>query len=106
MPAFVISEVEIRDESAAAQYRQFAAASIAAYGGRYLVRAAEAHVAEGEPTARRVVIVEFPSMEQIHEWYSSPEYAKALKFRDTALVRRLTFVEGLPNPSSLSPTLP
>lgn len=100
MPAFVISEVEILDESAAAQYRQLAAASIALYGGRYLVRAAEAEVAEGEPSTRRVVIVEFPSIERIHEWYSSPEYAKALKFRDAALVRRLLFVEGLPEPGS------
>jgi len=98
MPAFVISEVEIVDESAATQYRQLAAASIAAYGGRYLVRAAQAQVAEGEPTTRRAVIVEFPSIERIHEWYSSPEYSKALKFRDTALVRRLMFVDGLTSP--------
>jgi uncharacterized protein (DUF1330 family) len=38
MKAYVISEVEIQDESAADAYRRLAAASIADYGGRYLVR--------------------------------------------------------------------
>lgn len=95
MAAFVISEVEILDEGAADQYRQLASASIEAYGGRYLVRAAEAQVVEGEPTARRLVIVEFASMERVREWYASPEYANALRFRKTALDRRLLFVEGV-----------
>ena len=96
MPAFVISEVEILNEEAASKYRELAAASIAAYGGRYLVRAANAVVVEGEPTRRLIVIVEFPSMQRIREWYSSPEYAKALQFRSAALDRRLMFVEGIP----------
>ena len=95
MSAFVISEVEIINEDAANHYRELAAASIAAYGGRYLARAAEAVVVEGEPMNRRIVIVEFPSMQRVHEWYRSPEYAKALEFRDAALERRLMFVEGV-----------
>ena len=95
MAAFVISEVEILDENAATQYRQLASSSIEKYGGRYLARSAEAEVAEGQPTSRRIVIVEFPSMQKLHEWYQSPEYATALKFRGAALDRRLMFVEGL-----------
>lgn len=98
MPAFVISEVEILDEDAAIQYRELAAVSIAAYGGHYLARGAEAVVVEGVPTHRRIVIVEFPSMQRAREWYASPEYAEALHFRGTALDRRLMFIEGL-NPA-------
>jgi uncharacterized protein (DUF1330 family) len=95
MAAYVISEVEIVDTESAAQYRQLAAASIEKYGGRYLARVAEAQVVEGEPTSRRMVVLEFPSMERIREWYGSAEYALALKFRATALRRRLMFVEGV-----------
>ena len=94
MAAYVISEVEILDETAASHYRQLAARSIAAYGGRYIVRGAEAEVVEGQATSRRVVIVEFPSLQRIHEWYSSPEYAEAIRYRGEALDRRLLFVEG------------
>lgn len=94
MTAFVISAVEILDNDAAEHYRRLAAASIAVYGGRYLARGAEPEVAEGIPTHRRIVIVEFPSMERVHEWYASPEYAQALKYRHQALDRQLMFVQG------------
>jgi uncharacterized protein (DUF1330 family) len=96
MSAYVISEVEVIDEIQGQQYRELAAASIAKYGGRYVVRGAEPQVPEGEwPSARRVVVVEFPTMEQLRRWYSSAEYAKALAVRQTALRRRLLFVDGI-----------
>jgi len=34
-------------------------------------------------------------MEQLREWYASPEYAEALQIRQTALARRLLFVAGV-----------
>jgi uncharacterized protein (DUF1330 family) len=95
MSAYVISEVEILDEPLANEYRALAAASIEQFGGRYLVRGAEPHVAEGERTTRRIVIVEFATMERLQEWYASAAYAKALALRARALDRRLMFVEGV-----------
>jgi uncharacterized protein (DUF1330 family) len=95
MPAYVISEVEVRDRAAMEAYRTLAAATIAQYGGRYLVRGGAAEVVEGGPPPETIIIVEFPSMECAHEWYASPEYAEALKLRQTALERRLMFVEGM-----------
>jgi uncharacterized protein (DUF1330 family) len=97
--AYVISEVEILDEEAGQRYRDLAARSIAAYGGRYLVRGAQPDVAEGSmPPERRMVLVEFPSMQRLRDWYGSPEYAEALAVRRTALDRRLVFVEGAEPP--------
>lgn len=94
MSAYVISEVEVRDASAMETYRALAAQTIAQYGGRYLVRGGDAEIVEGGPPPKTVIIVEFPSMERLREWYASPEYAEALKHRRTALDRRLVFVEG------------
>ncbi len=95
MAAYVISEVAIVDAEAAAHYRRLAAASIEKYGGRYLARGAKPDIVEGGPDAGRlIVIVEFPSMQRARQWYGSSEYREALKFRDTALTRRLMFVEG------------
>jgi uncharacterized protein (DUF1330 family) len=95
MAAYVISEVEILDDRLGDQYRTLAAASIAQYGGRYLARGAEPQIAEGDHADGRIVIVEFPSIERVREWYASPEYARALQIRATALRRRLMFVEGV-----------
>jgi uncharacterized protein (DUF1330 family) len=94
--AYVISEVEVVDEESGQKYRELASASIDAYGGRYIVRGAEPDVPEGDwPSAQRVVVVEFPTMELLQRWYASPEYAEALTVRRTALRRRLLFVAGV-----------
>ena len=51
--------------------------------------------AEGRwPADERLVIVEFPTMDQLRTWYSSPEYARALAIRPDALERRLLFIDG------------
>ena len=95
MPAYVISELEVRDPVSIATYRTLAAGSIAQYGGRYLVRGGAASVVEGGPPPNNIIVVEFPSMERLREWYASAEYAEALKVRRRALDRRLIFVEGV-----------
>ena len=96
MAAYAISEVEIYDEQQAERYRELAAASIARYGGRYLARGATPQVPEGDwPPDSRLVIVEFPTMAQLREWYASPEYAEALDIRQAALGRPVRGLEGM-----------
>jgi uncharacterized protein (DUF1330 family) len=95
--AYVISEVVIEDEVLGAEYRERAAASIAAHGGRYVVRGAEAEMLEGADDRRpeeRVVVVEFASVDAAKRWYGSAEYAEARALAARALTRRLTLVEG------------
>jgi uncharacterized protein (DUF1330 family) len=95
MAAYVISEVDVRDPAGFETYRTMAAPTIAQYGGRYLVRGGQASLAEGGPSPKSIIVVEFPTMERLREWYASPEYAEALKVRQKALERRLIFVEGV-----------
>ena len=95
MTAYVISEIEVRDPEGFEAYRTLAAKTIAHYGGRYLVRGGKAELAEGNLPPKSIVIVEFPTMARLKEWYTSPEYAEALKIRADALERRLVFVEGV-----------
>jgi uncharacterized protein (DUF1330 family) len=64
------------------------------YGGRYLARGGAVEPVEGGWTPKHIVIVELPTLEKAREWYRSPEYAEALAARQTALDRRLIFVEG------------
>jgi uncharacterized protein (DUF1330 family) len=77
MAAYVISEVDVRDSSGFETYRSMAAPTIAQYGGRYLVRGGEAMLAEGDAEPKNIIVVEFPSMERLREWYASPEGAAA-----------------------------
>jgi uncharacterized protein (DUF1330 family) len=102
MPAYSITEVETLDEEQARTYREVARAAVTRYGGRYLVLAAEPAAAEGQwPPGQRLVIIEFPSMDQLRAWYDSPEYAPARDLARTALRRRLLFVDGVGTPSRI-----
>jgi uncharacterized protein (DUF1330 family) len=48
------------------------------------------------------VIVEFPDGERLRQWYRSADYAEALALRDSALRRRLLFVEGVEDAPNIS----
>ncbi|MEI9428936.1 DUF1330 domain-containing protein [Mesorhizobium sp. Cs1299R1N3] len=95
MPAYVISDVTVRDEEALQTYRSRAAASIARHGGRYLVRGGQVQTLEGDWHPGPLIVVEFPDIERARRWYASAEYAAALEVRDAALSRDLILVEGM-----------
>jgi uncharacterized protein (DUF1330 family) len=63
MPAYVISDVSARDQTALETYRTRAADSIARHGGRYIVRGGAIETLEGDWPPRAIVIVEFPDLE-------------------------------------------
>ena len=73
MSAYVISEVEMRDAPASRPIAPSLRKAIAHYGGRYLVRGGAASALEGGPPPKTIIIVEFPSMERLREWYASPD---------------------------------
>ncbi len=92
---YLISQVEVVDETLAGLYRELAALSIEKFSGKYIVRGADAVSLEGKSTGRKIVIVEFPSEQQLIKWYNSDEYSQALRYREKALVRDLFYVEGI-----------
>jgi uncharacterized protein (DUF1330 family) len=95
MPAYLVSDVSVLDPEAFQMYRTRAAAAIAEYGGRYLARVGAIEPLEGSWRPERIIIVEFPSIEQARAWYRSPEYAAALEVREKALSRDLILVDGV-----------
>jgi uncharacterized protein (DUF1330 family) len=95
MSAYVIGEVEIHDLQAYQPYAQGVPATIAQYGGKYLVRGGAVETKEGDWAPKRVVVLEFPSMERARAWYASPEYAPLLALRLKAATARIVFVEGV-----------
>jgi uncharacterized protein (DUF1330 family) len=100
MTAYLISEVEVADPDGWDRYAAIAAPAIGRYGGRYLVRRASPEVAERDwpdvqPPDQQVIVVEFPTMDALHRWYGSADYAPALSIRKTAVKRRLLFVHGV-----------
>ncbi len=69
--------------------------SLAAYGGRFLVRGGEVETLEGEWSPKRFVIVEFPSVERAKAWWGSEEYAAAKALRQATAHSRMIVVAGV-----------
>lgn len=95
MAAYLISDVTVKNAAAFETYRKRAAASIAQYGGRYLVRGGSIEALEGGWAPRTIIAVEFADLERARAWYRSPEYAEALAVRDKAPSRNLILVDGI-----------
>lgn len=94
MPAYVVAEVEVTDPVVYEEYRKLVPATIAKYGGKYLVRGGAVEVKEGGWQPRRLVVLEFASMDQARKWYASPEYAQAMPLRHEAARSKVLLVEG------------
>lgn len=95
MPAYVILDIHVKDPEEYAAYRERSPATLAPYGGRYLVRGGELEVVEGEWSPERIVVLEFPSAEHAKAWYESPEYQEIAPIRQRAAPSDAVLVEGV-----------
>ena len=94
MAAYVIGEIEVTDPASYEDYRKQVLATIQKYGGKFLVRGGRIEALEGGWAPKRVVLLEFPTMQQLEKWYRSPEYAPLIKLRQKASKGKLILVEG------------
>ena len=95
MPAYVLAEVEITNPDGYREYTAVVPATIARYGGRFLVRGGAATALEGDWPQIRRVIIEFPSVEAAKRWFDSPEYEKPKAMRRANSRGRLLLMEGV-----------
>jgi uncharacterized protein (DUF1330 family) len=95
MAAYVIADVNVTDATLYDDYKKLVPATVEKYGGRFAVRGGAVDAKEGDWKPARLVVLEFPTMEQARRWYASPEYAPALALRLKAAKARLILVEGV-----------
>ena len=96
MSAYLICMVRVDDVDTYKKYTARTPALIEKHGGRFLVRGGAVEAIEGEPFHDRLVVLEFPSKEAVHEFYQSPEYQEVLKIRHASSNSRFLLAEGTP----------
>ena len=94
MAAYVIVEVETTDPALMAEYRDLARPIVEAHGGRYIARGGATVTLEGGWDPQRIVILEFPSVEQAQAWWDSDDYAPVKAMRHRAGTSRMIIAEG------------
>lgn|SRR3954470_11114366 len=93
MAAYVVNEITLTDVD---QYRQYAERmpdTLTPFGGRFLARGTPEPIA-GEAPPGRVVILEFPDIEQAKKWRDSAEYQILLRIRDASSTSRVYAIAG------------
>jgi len=95
MAAYVIVEINITDLVGYEEYRKLGPPTVAAYGGKFVVRGGKAEVLEGEWNPKRLVVLEFESAERAKQWWSSQEYSIPKQIRQRTSVTNMIVVEGV-----------
>ena len=94
MAAYVIVEIETTDRDEMLRYRELAAPTVAAHGGRYIVRGGATQALEGGWAPERIVVLEFEDAEQARGWWECEGYREAKELRQRAGRTRMILVDG------------
>jgi uncharacterized protein (DUF1330 family) len=95
MSAYFIVDVDVQDPAGMREYLERVPETLKKYGGRYIVRGGQFEVVEGDWQPTRVVMLEFPNMEQARRWYDCEEYKPWKEARLKAAVTNIVLVEGM-----------
>jgi uncharacterized protein (DUF1330 family) len=95
MSAYIIARIQVTDPAKYQEYTKLTPGAIARYGGKFIVRGGKTVSLEGEPENRRLVVIEFPTLQQAQAFYDSPEYGAARQVRYGAAVAQFLAVEGV-----------
>ena len=95
MAAYVITDLEVFDIEHYLAYQQAVKPMLEAAGARYLARGGEFRVYQGDYQPRRLVVLEFPSLEAVDDFYESAGYRALEAQRRACSSARIIAVEGL-----------
>jgi uncharacterized protein (DUF1330 family) len=95
MAAYAIVDVEIFDIADYLQYQQALRPLLADAGAHYLARGGEIEVIEGDCSPQRLILVEFPSMEALTDFYHSDAYQELAKQRRACSRTTMVAVRGV-----------
>ncbi|MDR3516883.1 MAG: DUF1330 domain-containing protein [Azospirillaceae bacterium] len=101
MTAYFVIDLNVPDPQKLAEYEVAANPLLKKHGAKALTRAGadDYDVIEGDWRPRRLVILEYPSLEAIHQFYNDPEFQPAKKARQAVpgAVANAIAVEGVPS---------
>jgi uncharacterized protein (DUF1330 family) len=80
MSGYLIANYKITNPQAYKTYGAAVGPTILAHGGEILVAGPGSEIVEGSPEPVSV-IVKFPSVQALREWYDSPEYQAIIHHR-------------------------
>ena len=91
---YVIADIQVTDDSWVPDYATNVHDIVHKHGGKYLSRSGNITNVEGEsPESTLIALIEFPTMEALQAFASSPEYAPYIEARQAGSVSRLRVID-------------
>ena len=94
MAVYAIFNYDVADRDGYQQYQKQAGASFAGRSFKVLALDPATTRVEGERSGMQTVILEFDTKEAFDDWYNSPEYQEAAKYRKGASEGEIVICEG------------
>jgi uncharacterized protein (DUF1330 family) len=95
MAAYIIARVDITNWDKYQEYMKVTPGLIEKYNGKFIARGGDMVTLEGPEESQRVVIVKFPTLEKVKEFYNSPEYQDAKRLRAGAATAQFIALNGI-----------
>ncbi|NCF17319.1 MAG: DUF1330 domain-containing protein [Haliea sp.] len=95
MTAYAIVDLEVFDIEKYLRYQRAVRPLLESLGARYLARGGEFQVFEGDYQPSRLILVEFPSLEAMDDFFHSEAYQSLEPQRKACSSARILGVEGL-----------
>ena len=92
--AYLIGHITITNPEGYAAYAAQVPTTLAAFGGKYLVRGGHATQVEGSALGERHVVIEFANRESAEAWYASDAYQAIVQHRTANATGSLVLVDG------------
>lgn len=94
-PVYFVIDVKINDPEGIKPYQARVEETFKAFGGKRIVAGGKVDVLEGNAPQGKIVIVQFPCMEQAHAWHESRVYQAIIGYRHAAAESHAYLVEGV-----------
>ncbi|MCB1675906.1 MAG: DUF1330 domain-containing protein [Halioglobus sp.] len=95
MAAYAIVDLDVFDIEQYLEYQHAVKPLLDARGARYLARGGELRVFEGDFEPRRLIVLEFPSLADMEDFYASADYQALEPQRQACSSATIIGVQGL-----------
>lgn len=94
MSAYVITDVDITDAGLYGQFMQQVTPTVESHGGKFVARGGSLEVVLGNWSPKRIAILQFDNLDQVHGWLNSPEYTALDDMRSRSSNINMVLVDG------------
>ncbi len=91
--AYVIGHITVKDQEKWAEYRNKVPATLESWGAQLILRGKLVSVLSGNHVHTDTVVIRFPNLGALNNWYSSPEYQSLIPLRQEAAEMELLSYE-------------